>query len=334
MPNSSPARTVVVTAPSRLHFGMFSFGRPDVRQFGGVGVMIDTPALRLRLEPAQRFQVQGPSAARAAEFAHRVWRHLLAEGAVAGRDQPACAITVEQAPPEHIGLGSGTPLGLSVAAGICALLGLEVQLATRLAQLSGRGLRSAVGTYGFWLGGLIVDAGKLPGETISKLGARQALPNEWRFVVIASRNVTGLAGEAERDAFANLPPVPPETTDELEREALRHLIPAAAESNFTEFGESLYRFGRTAGMCFAHRQGGPFANAEIAELVDWLRREGIAGVGQSSWGPTVFALVASAHEAQRWTRAIRDHLGSAEYDIWTAAPANEGARLEVVEPRL
>ena len=42
-----PKRTVLITAPSRLHFGMLSFGHAEERQFGGVGAMIDAPGLRL-----------------------------------------------------------------------------------------------------------------------------------------------------------------------------------------------------------------------------------------------------------------------------------------------
>ena len=62
-------RAVTVTAPSRLHFGMFSFGRSDIRQFGGVGVMVEQPALRLTIEPARSLQVRGQHALRIREAA-------------------------------------------------------------------------------------------------------------------------------------------------------------------------------------------------------------------------------------------------------------------------
>ena len=48
---------VHVRAPCRLHFGMFSFGHADRPQFGGVGVMIDPPAVELTFIPAARFNV-------------------------------------------------------------------------------------------------------------------------------------------------------------------------------------------------------------------------------------------------------------------------------------
>src|SRR5262245_48657082 len=61
-----------VTAPSRLHLGMFSFGRPDVRQFGGVGMMVNDPPTRLEVTPAAEFHATGHEADRAVDFARRV----------------------------------------------------------------------------------------------------------------------------------------------------------------------------------------------------------------------------------------------------------------------
>ena len=45
------SRLVHVTAPSRLHFGLWSLAAARGRQFGGVGAMIDKPGLRLTIEP-------------------------------------------------------------------------------------------------------------------------------------------------------------------------------------------------------------------------------------------------------------------------------------------
>ena len=58
--------------------------------------------------------------------------------------------------PEHAGLGSGTELPLSVAAGLNAFWGLPARRRRNWAE-RGPGSRSAVGTYGFVFGGLIVE---------------------------------------------------------------------------------------------------------------------------------------------------------------------------------
>ena len=69
--NKMPVKTVHVSAPSRLHFGLLSFGNPKAKQFGGVGVMIERPGLQLTISPAEKFQVIGPLNQRTSEFAER-----------------------------------------------------------------------------------------------------------------------------------------------------------------------------------------------------------------------------------------------------------------------
>jgi len=59
-----PKATIQVSAASRLHFGMVSFGALGVPQFGGVGAMIDPGALQLSIRPAERFAVSGRLAER------------------------------------------------------------------------------------------------------------------------------------------------------------------------------------------------------------------------------------------------------------------------------
>src|SRR5437870_9876775 len=74
-----------VTAPSRLHFGLFHVpnaafthwpgidaeaGLP-MRAFGGVGLMIDQPGVVVTVRPADTWQVEGPLASRAQAAALR-----------------------------------------------------------------------------------------------------------------------------------------------------------------------------------------------------------------------------------------------------------------------
>src|SRR5690606_35977942 len=108
-------RTVYVQAPSRLHFGMFSFHQPGVRRFGGVGAMIERPGLRLKFSAASDFSATGPFAARIEQFARRAadaWAIEL----------PRCDIETLTAPRAHVGLGSGTQIGMAVAAGLAAFV--------------------------------------------------------------------------------------------------------------------------------------------------------------------------------------------------------------------
>jgi beta-RFAP synthase len=322
-------RSAVVTAPSRLHFGMFSFGQPAVRQFGGLGAMVDSPQVRVSIRPAEKFAVVGLHRERALRFAEAVLANLRNEELVDPVVQMDAHLEIHEAPREHVGLGLGTQLGLSIAAAVCAALGLTRPSATELARLAGRGARSAIGTHGFDQGGLLVEAGKLNADVISPLIARIDLPAQWRFLLFIPRIASGLAGGDEQQAFERLPPVPPETTDRLLRETMLHMLPAAATGDFNEFGESLYRFGHLAGSCFAAEQGGPFANERTAQFVDELRRIGIAGAGQSSWGPTVFALVESQAAAENFRHRVRTWTDAADYECLIARPSNNGAVVKI-----
>jgi beta-RFAP synthase len=197
-----------------------------------------------------------------------------------------------------------------------------------LARTVGRGVRSAVGSYGFMQGGLIVEAGKLPGEVLSPLVESCAVPCGWRIVLFRPRDGMGLAGQPEREAFARLPPVPAEVTDQLEREAYERMLPALKRRDIQSFGESVFQFGRSAGACFQAVQGGPYASSGLSALVGAVRKAGVCGAGQSSWGPTVFAFVPSEDAAGELSlRIARLFSGADELVIETARPNEGGATI-------
>ncbi len=313
---------VRVWAPSRLHFGLLSLGQPAERQYGGAGVMIDAPGLQLIIRRAERLAAAGPLAERVIALARRYADQTQLAG------ETACQIDVESAAPEHAGLGTGTQLALALAAGLDRLAGRSEPDVARWARLMGRGERSAVGTHGFALGGLLVEGGKLAGEAVSPLVSRIELPATWRFVLAIDRGQRGLSGDAERRAFAALPSPPASATAELTRELLAHLAPGAASGNFAEFGESLYRYGYQAGLLFAKSQGGAYAGRLATRLVEWTRAQGIAGVGQSSWGPTIFALLPDPASAADFATRLRRQFAAEALELVIAAPANRGARIE------
>jgi beta-RFAP synthase len=313
--------SVTVTAPARLHFGMFSFGVPTERQFGGAGVMIDGPATRVRIERATTDRFDGPQAARFAEAVRQV------RATVWGSRLPPVVIRAEASPPSHRGLGSGTQTALAVVAGLRALADLPPLTATELVEASGRAKRSAVGLYGFLHGGLIVEAGRLPHDRVSPLVAAVPLPSAWRFVLVCPRGGEGLSGEPERAAFATLPPVPQRVTAELSRIALMDLIPAARQADFAGFSEAVFRFGYAAGECFKRHQSGVYATEQLAGLVADIRAMGVAGVGQSSWGPTLFTLHPSAEAAERFMADLRKRADAERLDVSVATPNQGGASL-------
>ncbi|TWT66287.1 hypothetical protein Pla123a_46810 [Posidoniimonas polymericola] len=313
---------VEVRAPSRLHFGLFSFNDPRCPlSYGGVGAMVDTPGVRLNVAVDDRVVVpDGPLAARVGELAERVLNQP-------GISINGCHAELEGEPRHHIGLGVGTQLGMSVAAGLFALSGRGSSSADQLAAASGRGQRSAIGAHGFCRGGLLIDGGHQRPGVLGSLAQREDLPNEWRFVLVIPIGETGLANESERRAFASLPAPSEATTRRLHQLAVAELAPAAAESDYERFAESLYDYGLTAGGCFGPVQGGPFATTAIERRVDLIRSLGFPGCGQSSWGPTVYALAPDEASAKRLVDLLGAEPAAERCELIVAAPCNTGAEV-------
>lgn len=314
-------RSVHVFAPSRLHFGLLSPGW-GARRYGGVGAMVDAPGLRLTVRPASSLTAEGPLASRAVTFARR-WAETTGKPI-------ACQLTVESAPPEHVGLGVGTQLGLSVAAGLNACHGLPPANALELACSVGRGDRSAVGAHGFVLGGLIVEQGKLPHEPLSPLDCRIEMPPDWRFLLVCPEGMQGLSGSEEASAF----PTPTESLraicQELRGLASEQLVPAAATGNFEAFAAALYRYGYQAGLCFAERQGGAYNGPILTSLVEHIRSLGGVGVGQTSWGPTLYVACPNQQTAEGLRDRIVAGWSEPPLKFHIASPWNRPASIQVV----
>jgi len=306
-----------VITGSRLHFGPLAWKPRRGRDFGGWGLMLETPRTAVRIghfglnseqrgEPLQ-------SQRRAEQILHRL-----------GSSTPRLAeaspqVVVDEEPPPHCGFGSGTQLALAIAAGACELAGLPRRPATELAGLVGRGLRSAVGIHGFDQGGLLVDAGKLPGDTIGALAARIEIPSGWRFVLIRPPVAEGFTGEKEVAVFECLPSFSEALSDRLSRILLTGVIPSVQQGDCPTFAEALDEYGILVGEAFSACQGGV---VHPASLPIWklLRDRGVRGIAQTSWGPTLAVVCESAAAAEELVQQMPP---SASVEV--ACPKNDGA---------
>ena len=123
--------------------------------------------------------------------------------------------------------------------------------------------------------------------------------------------------------------MPVEVTAELVAEVRQRLLPAAAAGDFAAFSESVYRYGRLAGLCFASVQGGPYNGPRLTALVDLVRSQGVRGVGQSSWGPTLFAILPDESQARDFVARMIAHPACEDLRFAVTAPNNCGAKLAV-----
>ena len=295
---------IVVTAPARLHFGMLDPAGVGERRFGGFGVGIECPRVVVAVGPTpsqsrDELIVSGPQAQRAEAFARRARSHLGIGGGI--------EVNVLEAIPAHMGLGSGTKLGLAVARGVAGLAGISAG-PEELAVASGRGARSSVGAWTFAAPGLVVEAGVPDGDELSPLVARFEMPESWRCVLALPTGAEGLSGDAEARFFGQLrdsaPAEPP-----VSRLLLTELLPGLLAGDIDEFGAALTEIQREMGSIFAARQGGVF-HPRAAPVVDALHELGVGAVGQSSWGPAVYGIVDDPDLATDVARRLRLSLGA------------------------
>lgn len=295
-----PAR-VTVEAPARLHFGILDLRGHRGRRFGGIGAAIPAPSVRLEVTPHDRLTAEGPDAGRAQEFASRYLRAMGVSGGV--------HLRVLQAIPAHAGLGSGTQLGLAVARAIAELYGLPAE-PLALARAVGRGQRSAIGTWTFALGGFVLEGGRRPGsDAVAPLISRLPIPTAWRAVIAIPESAAGLSGAAEAEAFRRLPLPAEREVEQVAHLVLMQLLPALADADLTAFGAALTEVQRITGGWFAAAQGGAFAPGPTRELVKQMGEFGATGVGQSSWGPTVYGLVPHPDAARDLAQRVRAWMG-------------------------
>jgi len=310
------AATVVTTA--RLHFGFLDPSGRGPRPFGSFGLSLDRPSTRLTLKRAEAFAVSGAERERAT-------RYLKTIAASCGIDR-AYDLCIAEAIPPHAGLGSGTQLALAVGSAFAALEGLRLEPLEIAARL-GRGARSGIGIATFAQGGLVLDGGPRQ-DALPQLIGRLPLPADWRVVLIFDAEARGLAGASETAAFETLPDFPASETEELYRRIADSAFAAAAAGDFRTFCEQIGYLQACMGAYFAPLQGGPHTSPRVNDALDWLRGEGVTGLGQSSWGPTGFAFVGSEQKGLALLERLRGRIQRPGLSFALAQGRNEGAKIE------
>lgn len=296
----STGRRIVIEAPARLHLGFLDLNGDFGRQFGSLGLTIDAFPARLSVEKANDFAASGPDMERATRCARSILATLKLPGAV--------RIRVDSSIPAHIGLGSGTQMSLGIGAAIAQLY--EVDLDTRdIAGILERGARSGIGIGAFDHGGFLIDGGLGQCGKPPPLIARHPFPTDWRVILIFDSHDQGLHGEQEMRAFEQLPKFPEERAANLCRLALMRVLPGLLEQDIDAFGRGIGELQETVGDHFAPAQGGRFSSAAVSEALRWFTAQGLRGVGQSSWGPTGFALVDSEEHANALLSQARARFG-------------------------
>ena len=296
---------VAVTTSARLHMGFFDLNGGLGRRFGSIGLSLKTPQTQVEISKASSLKVEGEGAVRAEHIAGLLLQTL---GLPTGLH-----IQIKHAIPEHSGLGSGTQMSLAIGMGICKFYQLDLNV-NEIAALTQRGARSGIGLGTFAHGGLIVDGGRSTESKVPPVIAHADFPEDWPILLIFDSSHHGVHGQQEIDAFRNLPKFPAEHSAILCRHVLMQALPALAERDLSTFGDAIRALQEITGDYFAPAQGGArYTSKRVAEVLAHLQLAGVSCLGQSSWGPTGFAIFENQSEAEKHLKQLstifKDHLG-------------------------
>jgi beta-ribofuranosylaminobenzene 5'-phosphate synthase len=314
---------VEVEAPARLHLGFLDLHGGLGRRFGSIGLTIDGLATHLRAVKSNNITATGPGEQRALKYARR---YLQSRGFKGGID-----ISLMQAIPDHVGLGSGTQMALAVGTAIERLYGGENDSKT-IARIMDRGARSGIGIGAFDQGGFILDCGRGEMDAVPPVAVRLDFPKQWRALLLFDTRGQGLHGEAELTAFSELSEFPEESAAHLCRLVMMQVVPGIMEAQLDPFAKAIGEIQQVVGDHFAPAQGGRFTSPVISAALEWSSEQGLRGIGQSSWGPTGFVLIEDADQADWLERSLKQHFGEfSSFRCQQVAARNQGADVTLLQ---
>ncbi len=305
---------ITVKSTARLHMGFFDLHGGLGRRFGSIGLSLAAPSTELSAVRSEMLCVSGFASSRAEEIA----RQLIAKLNLAG----AVNLNIKQNIPEHAGMGSGTQFALNIGTAISRLYDLNLNT-VQIAELTGRGGRSGIGIAAFDQGGLLIDGGRVSHVPSPRMGkeqprqmavdvlkvppliARYDFPEDWRILLILDNNQPGIHGEEELAAFKTLPIFPENLAAHLCRSVLMQAMPAMVEKDLTAFGYSIRELQMHVGDYFAPAQGGRYASKYVGAVLQHLETLGVDCYGQSSWGPTGFAVFENEELAKKYMLQLK-----------------------------
>ncbi len=329
---------MIIETPSRLHMTLIDLNGTIGRVDGGVGLTIKKPNLILKAKPqdegidiffkeSQKLneKITGDYSRKIEDTVKKITDFLKIESGF--------KFEVKTAYPAHSGLGSGTQLSLAVAKLVLNLNDHDMD-AWQIAKIVGRGGTSGIGVRAFDHGGFIIDGGHkvdekpdfLPSSASTAypapLIARYDFPKDWK-VVLAIPNVpAGASGQNEVNIFQEYCPIKQDEVQRLSHLILMKMMPAVVEKDLDSFGSSV---NEIQGIGFKKIEV-EFQDSIINEIAQNLRDAGAAGVGMSSFGPTIYAV--SDTNTKDISKAARSTMNEIGGKVIITEAKNSGATLK------
>ena len=291
---------VAVSAPAHLHTGNFDMTGDLGRLYGTVGFAVDR-LLEIEVTKADRVISKD-------EAAYLFTKRFADMFNLAGAE-----VKVKRSIPKFVGMGYHTTLALSIGSALAKLYGLKLTT-EEIALAMKRGAITSLGVHAFKVGGFIVEGGfrvKEREKMIPPLIFHQSVPNNWFFVIAIAKEPQEKIvkmRENEDSILRNLKLMPKETSDMLSRIVLVKIIPAIVENDLKSFGEGLTAFNSELGKFWNEYQcGRTYCHPVVEEGIKLMLRRSTCAC-QTSWGPTIYAIVDGKNEAEILTRELQDFL--------------------------
>ena len=316
---------VIVTSYARLHMGFFDLNGSAGRMFGSLGVAINAPCIQIEIIKSEKTSIEGVDSIHLSKNIDKIVKSLN----ITHKISQQFSVKVNQNIPPHTGLGSGTQMALALGAGLNRLFNLGLTV-SQIAALTQRGSRSGIGIGTFEYGGLVVDGGRGNTNTPPPIIARHDFPLEWPILLIIDSAEQGAHGEHELMAFNALPKASLATAQILAHSVLMQALPALAERDYAAFSSAIYKLQRATGEYFAPAQGGIFKSKNVAEVLNYLYQNNVLCAGQSSWGPTGFAIFESESTANAMLIRLQQQFASlANISFQIVRGKNTGATIQL-----
>jgi beta-RFAP synthase len=271
---------------ARLHLGFFDLHGGLGRKYGSIGLALENPVTEIEACVSDTIKIEGAIDVKSRENVTKIMQIMQNYFNL----QTSCNFKFSRFIPNHVGFGSGTQMALSVVSLISKLYDLNLDQ-RQIAHFSGRGARSGVGLGTFFQGGLVVDAGRGEKTLIPPVIARLDFPEDWRILLINDNSQIGINGQMEHQVFSELPEFSSLLAGELCRHVLMQGLPALHEQDLEGFGNTVLALQVATGEHFSGAQGGLFASKNVEEVLNFSEKHAVKCMGQSSWGPTGFAIL-------------------------------------------
>lgn len=301
---------IQIETGSRVHFGLLRTQAP----FGGLGMMVKSPITRVHVSGSDEWDGENQFAERLQAIAERIVdRFKIDSSLLDASGLPKARLRVLQAASAHHGLGSGTQLSLAAADAVTRFLNLQCDRETLAYELAGRGRRSAIGAHGYFTGGMIYEAcaehnqtGQAENQSLNKVHWQVDVPDAWRIILVRPhQEAPVIHGQQETQHFQRV--TQQQSAETLQDLAENSILPTLQTKDFSSFTEAIEAFNHTSGMMYQSVQGGAYNGQAVTALVADVKALVGSGVGQSSWGPTVFAWCEDETHAQQVAEQLKRH---------------------------